>query len=904
MSHAGARRFARVATAFAVVVSLSAQQNTPGDAEAEFAALLTAAQQAFTERDWDRATAAYQTLLTTARAKAAALWEGRAMLGLGRVANSAARYADARTQALEALAIFERLNAASDAGDANSTLGIAADSLNDLELARTHYARAVEAYTAAGNERARVQAKFRLLSVSGSTRENLDAFGPLQSEAHAIGDKGLEGRILHAWGDLLFQRSLYRPAIEKLEAAAAMFEESKQLGDLGTVYNSLGRLYRAHGQPAAALEFQLKALEIHERLDEPRSLIQSLNAVAVSAGVVGDVNLARTYYERALAAAERTGVQSYVNFVAANLGALLIETEADVERGRALVERAITAGAGYATTTRYAQLSEAYRKLGRLSESADAAARALSVCQTPNDCITARVFDARVQLALGNDAAALEDQKHILAAVEKIHATLAPSDFLKQNFGRLWEEAYSIAIDLHFRRGEFREALEAAELARSRAFVDLLASRELERSTVPPGLTLRGASEPVGTTGRSAPVNLRSDATAAPPTIRDLTAIAVRLRSTLLAYWVSANNVYIWVLAPDGNVRGAHVSVSRAKLDELIRSITPFTRDRGIPPPAVAVATRGEQQIAVSAKGQRSWRSLYDLLIAPIEGDLPRATGARLTIVPHGPLLGVPFAALRDARGSYLVERYTIHSVPAGAVLQFTAGKTPADARSAAMLLVGDPAAPPRIPGEPPLPRLAGASEEVRAIARLLPSSRMTLLAGSAATEPRVRAALTGKGVIHFATHGIVRDANPLASFLALGTVADGSADGQLTTDEIYGLDLDANLIVLSACRSGGGVITGDGIAGLARAFFYAGTPSVIVSVWDVADQPTNRLLPAFYRHWLKAEDKAAALRAAQLALMRSLRAGTVKVTLPAGTFVLPEDPAFWAPFVLLGEPD
>jgi len=220
------------------------------------------------------------------------------------------------------------------------------------------------------------------------------------------------------------------------------------------------------------------------------------------------------------------------------------------------------------------------------------------------------------------------------------------------------------------------------------------------------------------------------------------------------------------------------------------------------------------------------------------------------------------------------------------------------------VLLIGDPAGPPKIPGEPPLPRLAGASEEVRAIARLVPAARTTVLAGPAATEPRVRAALPNKAVIHFATHGIIRDGNPLASFLALGTVGEGVADGQLTADKIYGLDLEANLIVLSACRSGGGVITGDGIAGLARAFFYAGTPSVIVSVWDVADQPTNQLLPAFYRAWLTGADKASALRTAQLALIRSLRAGQVKVTLPAGTFVLPEDPAFWAAFVLLGEPD
>ena len=109
---------------------------------------------------------------------------------------------------------------------------------------------------------------------------------------------------------------------------------------------------------------------------------------------------------------------------------------------------------------------------------------------------------------------------------------------------------------------------------------------------------------------------------------------------------------------------------------------------------------------------------------------------------------------------------------------------------------------------------------------------------------------------------------------------------------------------MLSACRSGEGVPNGDGIAALARAFFYAGTDSLIVSLWDIADEPTNRLLPAFYREWLKGTDKAAALRAAQLQLLSDLRAGRVKITTPVGDVAVPEDPAFWAGFVLLGTPD
>jgi CHAT domain-containing protein len=104
-------------------------------------------------------------------------------------------------------------------------------------------------------------------------------------------------------------------------------------------------------------------------------------------------------------------------------------------------------------------------------------------------------------------------------------------------------------------------------------------------------------------------------------------------------------------------------------------------------------------------------------------------------------------------------------------------------------------------------------------------------------------------------------------------------------------------------CRSGLGQLSGDGINGLARAFMYAGTPSVIASLWDVADETTNRLVSGFYRAWLGGSDKARGLRSAQLALLSALRAGRVSVQTPYGRVVLPEDPVFWASFVLQGEP-
>src|SRR5262245_34567220 len=494
MGRAARRRFALVAAALAVVASVSAHQNTALQPDAELAALLTTAKRSFNDRDWDRGTAGYQALVAAARAKGAVVWEGRGTLGLGEIAYATARYDDARRYSLEALAMFEPAGATNDIGDANMMLAAIADTQGDGRTAAPYYERAVTAYRAAGNERAGIEASLGLLGVTTTDTSPLDGYGELQVGAQAIGDKALEGQILHDWGDWLSQRSLYQPAVEKLDAAAALFQAINSLANLGTTYNSLGRLYRQHGQPAAALEFQLKALRIHETINTPRLLIQSLNAVAVASQMSGDNGQARVYYERGLAAAERTGFESYINFMRANLGGFLMVTDSDVDRGRDLIERAVAAGAGPASL-RQTQLSDAYLKLGRRQEALAAAGRALTSCRTPIDCVYARVSEGRAQLALGNEAAALADLNEILAAVEQMHSTLAASDFLKQNFQRLWEDAYSIAIDLHFRRGEYREALEASEMARSRAFVDLLASRQLERSgDAMPTLTMRGAT--------------------------------------------------------------------------------------------------------------------------------------------------------------------------------------------------------------------------------------------------------------------------------------------------------------------------------------------------------------------------------------------------------------------------
>jgi CHAT domain-containing protein len=403
-------------------------------------------------------------------------------------------------------------------------------------------------------------------------------------------------------------------------------------------------------------------------------------------------------------------------------------------------------------------------------------------------------------------------------------------------------------------------------------------------------LTFRGAAG-AGSTPSVLDPNLPSAVTVPAMSRIDMTAMAARLQSTMLAFWVEPDAVYAWVVSPDGAVEGRRTAVASADLERLVRetwqSLDPSSKTRGL-------VTRSGSQLSVGS-GRESYRALYDLLIAPIAPRLPAGAGARVTIVPHGPLFGLSFAALLDARGRYFVERYTVHYAPSAAALQMAARDATEPPRRVRYLVVADPAEAGGAGGT--LPRLPGARDEAAAVRALLPPGTATLVTGTRADLARVEALAPDSTVLHFATHGIVLDDRPLDSYLAL-------ARGRLTTRDIYGLDLHADLVFLSACRSGAGQITGDGIAGLTRAFFYAGTPSIVATLSDVADVSAGYFVPRFYRSWQRSGDKAAALRSAQLSLLRALRAGQIKVHTAAGDFVVPEHPALWAPFVLIGQPE
>jgi CHAT domain-containing protein/Tfp pilus assembly protein PilF len=246
-----------------------------------------------------------------------------------------------------------------------------------------------------------------------------------------------------------------------------------------------------------------------------------------------------------------------------------------------------------------------------------------------------------------------------------------------------------------------------------------------------------------------------------------------------------------------------------------------------------------------AADWQAPAASLHRTLISPIEEAGWLAGVHHLYLVPHGLLHYVPFAALprgRESGARLVVNDYVIAYLPAAAALTGGNGSAgPADSAPAAQSVMA--MAPART-------GLQFTQQEAAAVAALFPRDRL-LLVGGRATEAAFKTSAGRYDVLHLATHGYFNRYNPLLSGLDLE--AGAREDGRLEVHEILGMRLAARLVVLSACDTalGGGyfaeVPSGDDIVGLTRAFLFAGSPSVVASLWAVNDRSTMGLMGGFY---------------------------------------------------------
>jgi CHAT domain-containing protein len=368
----------------------------------------------------------------------------------------------------------------------------------------------------------------------------------------------------------------------------------------------------------------------------------------------------------------------------------------------------------------------------------------------------------------------------------------------------------------------------------------------------------------------------------------------------MLEYFVTNQSVMLWIVQKD-KVASTSIPLRR---EQLLSQVTAYRE---------AITELAEKE-----KFATLAQELYNILIQPA---LPHIKGKELLIIPHDVLHYLPFQALLAPNGKYLIEDYPINYLSSASLMQFTQEKRKARGELTKILAEGGKVL---TFGNPDLGDLAMALKfagiEAKEIKSLYPQS--TIYLEKEATEERAKALIGNSDIIHFASHAELNEDDPLASAIRLAK--SDKEDGRLEVREIFGMDLKASLVVLSACETGlGKLSSGDELVGLTRAFIYAGTPSVVASLWNVEDSSTAQLMASFYKN-LKTMTKVEALRQAQLNLIRGNvnsellarrgiggvgRLGEVPTAKPAEKPLSPDSvsistshPFFWAPFILVGE--
>ncbi|MBD1885086.1 CHAT domain-containing tetratricopeptide repeat protein [Microcoleus vaginatus] len=690
----------------------------------------------------------------------------------------------------------------------------------------------------------------------------------------ALKNRPREGGALHNLGLAYLSLGNYAKAIEYWEQRLVIAREIKNRRGEGAALGNLGDTYRSLGNYAKAIEYTQQSLTIFREIKNRRGeggALSNLGGAYISLGnyakgieyIQQSLTIFREFKDRHLegGALANLGV-AYVYW--GNSAKAIEYTQQSLAIAREIKDRRGEGGA-------LGNLGIAYHSLGNSAKAIEYTQQHLAIARDLKD----RQGEG---MALNNLGAAflkagnlIEAEKMLLNGIqvwESMRQMLGSNDANKVSIFEGQARTYRHLQQVRVTQNNPNAALEIAERGRARAFVDLLTQR---LST--------GDANPVIA---SAPNQdqIRQIAKAQNATLVQYSIIYDQFQIQGKQVWLESA-LYIWVIQPTGEIAFREVDLKplwqnhTASLDSLIVGNQEF----------LAVRSRSSTGFT---QPQPDLPTLHQLLIDPIASLLPKDPDARVIFIPQESLFQVPFPALQDASGTYLIEKHTILTAPSIQVLDLTRQQrqklAQKQSNSGRALVLGNPTMPSvsPSPGEPKrqLSPLPGAEAEARAIAPLLKTQAIT---GAQGTKAQIVQKMPQASIIHLATHGLLDNVRGLASAIALAP--SGSDDGLLTAEEIFDMKLQANLVVLSACNTGEGRITGDGVIGLSRALISAGVPSVIVSLWAVPDAPTSELMQLFYQNLQNNPDKAQALRQAMLTTMK---------THPG--------PRNWAAFTLIGE--
>lgn len=670
----------------------------------------------------------------------------------------------------------------------------------------------------------------------------------------------------------------YQRAIDLYEQSLVITREiGDRLGE-GADLGNLGNVYWRLGQSQRAINLHEQSLAIAREIGNHQGEGAALGNLGIAYSTLGQYQQALGFYEQSLATTRKTGDRQAEGSVLGNLGSTYLslgqyQQAISFSEQQLVIVREIRNRVEEGNVL--GNLGLAYSNLGQYQRAIDLYEQSLVITRETGD---RRGEGGRLNnlglayYALEQFSASTEAFLEAIAIFGTLRTAGLP-DAEKIAFFDTYAKSYLGLQRSLVAQNETERALVYAEQGRARAFVELLATR----------ITNNGDSNA-----------LISDSIDSLD-LSQIQRVAREQNATLVNYSVISNqSLFIWVVQPTGEIAFQQVDLGNRNLSELVSLVRETlgvrSQDRAT---IVAELTPAEAERR-QAQRQQQLQQLHQLLIEPIAPSLPADPTQRVIFIPHQDLFLVPFAALVDGNGEYLIENHTILTAPSIQVLDLTYQQAIANNarrdRPTNSLIVGNPIMPsvwnPQTNETQQLSNLPGAEREAIAIAKALDTDA---LLSDSASKATVMAQMPNARIIHLATHGLLEYGTPEDSGVldvpgAIALAPSANESGLLTAAEILQMNLNAELVVLSACDTGRGRITGDGVIGLSRAFVTAGVPSLMVSLWAVDDDATAEWMVTFYDQWQQTGDKAQALRQAMLTTMENH-----------------PDPRLWAAFTLIG---
>jgi CHAT domain-containing protein len=769
---------------------------------------------------------------------------------------------------------------------------------------------------ASGAEQPRIEATpgaVREAIAKGQVAEALSALEAHASEAEANKDWPRAANAFNLASDAARNGGQLQKAVTYANKALEMAERAKEPGPQAQAISQLVWAYRSLGQYAKSKEWMDKGLEVIKKMGH---------------GPFRQLMEANFYRMLGLDFLRQRQPQKAVEYISYSVQ-VQDERLSFLKRRALLNAEAIRNGENFKISTLY-NLGIAYQRAGSDEEAIKSYERGIALVKeiglkTPlevnlyyglGDLYLNRKDHARAlenlqralemaeQLRLGffvyqassrignlyvQTQRPVEAIPYYKKAIDNVESTrsLLESEEFRSAFFEDKRGIYAGMIVANLRAKNVEEAFNYGERARSRAFLDILGSRvqlarggsllEEERALQGRISTLQARMAGQESDDGSVRGQLRRELEEAQKAYNDFLA-KVRKENkeqaslmsvepltlkqaqelldpgvTMLEYFVTQQAVLLWVVEKD-RVRFVNIPLSRKDLVAKVSSLRE------------SVFQVGERE-----KFKASSQELFKLLIEPA---LKHIRGKELLIIPHDVLHYLPFQALLSAQDKYLIQDYPIYYLSSASLMQFTHEKRRASGERA--LVMGNPSL-----GDEAY-NLRFAEREAKEVARLYPKSAVYLRAE--ASKPRAVSLSPGFEMLHFAVHAELNEEDPMSSALLLA--GEGKEDGRLRVGEIFSLNLKAGMVVLSACETGLGKLSnGDEMVGLTRAFIYAGTPSIVTTLWKVNDRSSYELMREFYAN-LKSGKKSEALRKAQLKTMAEF-----------------PEPFYWAAYQLTGEP-